>query len=173
MQAVSRSVDDDASYKLQIGSFFKALSASVRCGFIVARPDWIDGLCDSKIATCFGGAGLPAELVLTLLQDGSYRRQVEALRLRLARAMAETCVRRKAIGISRWIEPQAGMFVWCHLPEGVDAAKLARWALTARVLLAPGNVFSLSGTASSFLRFDVAQSGDGRIFKILEEAMMN
>ena len=164
---------DGLARVIQIGSFSKTLSASVRCGFIAARPDWIDGLCDLKIATCFGGAGLSAELVLALLKDGSYRRHMEALRLRLARAMAETCVRLRAIGISPWIEPQAGMFVWCHLPEGVDAAKLARHALTAGVVLAPGNVFSLSGTASGFLRVNVAQSGDGRIFKILEEAMTN
>ena len=164
---------DGLARVIQIGSFSKTLSAAVRCGFIAARPDWIDGLCNLKIATCFGGAGLSAELVLTLLKEGSYRRHMEALRLRLARAMAETCVRLKAIGISPWIEPQAGMFVWCHLPEGIDAAKLARHALTAGVVLAPGNVFSLSGTASGFLRFNVAQSGDGRIFKILEEAMMN
>jgi len=164
---------DGLARVIQIGSFSKTLSAAVRCGFIAARRDWIDGLCDLKIATCFGGAGLSAELVLTLLKDGSYRRHMEALRLRLARAMAETCVRLKAIGISPWIEPQAGMFVWCHLPEGVDAAKLARRALTAGVVLAPGNVFSLSGTASGFLRVNVAQSGDERLFKILEEALTN
>ena len=164
---------DGLARVIQIGSFSKTLSAAVRCGFIAARPDWIDGLCDLKIATCFGSAGFSAELVLTLLKDGSYRRHVEALRLRLARAMAETCVRLKAIGISPWIEPQAGMFVWCHLPEGIDAAKLARHALTAGVVLAPGNVFSLSGTASGFLRVNVAQSGDERLFKILEEALTN
>jgi DNA-binding transcriptional MocR family regulator len=61
----------------QIGSFSKTLSASVRCGFVAARPDWIDGLCDLKIATGFGGVGLSAELVLTLLKDGSYRRHME------------------------------------------------------------------------------------------------
>jgi hypothetical protein len=37
----------------------------------------IDGLCDLKIATGFGGVGLSAELVLTLLKDGSYRRHME------------------------------------------------------------------------------------------------
>ena len=73
---------------VQIGSFSKTLSASVRCGFIAARRDWIEGLIDLKIATSFGGGRLAAELVLTVLQDGSYRKHMEGLRARLSRAMA-------------------------------------------------------------------------------------
>jgi DNA-binding transcriptional MocR family regulator len=43
--------------------------------------------------------------------------------------------------------------------------------LSANVVLAPGNAFSLSQTANRFLRFNVAQSSDERIFRTLEEAM--
>jgi len=43
---------------IYIGSFTKTISAAARCGFIVARADWIDGLIDLKIATSFGGDGL-------------------------------------------------------------------------------------------------------------------
>ncbi len=156
---------------IQIGSFSKTLSASVRCGFIAARPDWIDGLIDLKIATSFGGAGLSAALVQTLLMDGSYRKHIEALQQRLSRARSETIVRLKAIGIVPWIEPQAGMLLWCKLPDGLDAATIARQALTENIVLAPGNAFSLSQTAGGFMRFNVAQSTDPRIFTTLQAAM--
>lgn len=156
---------------IQIGSFSKTLSASVRCGFIAARPDWIDGLVDLKIATSFGGAGLSAALVQTLLVDGSYRKHVEVLRQRLARARSETITRLEAIGIAPWIEPQAGMFLWCKLPDGLDAADLARRALADNIVLAPGNAFSPSQTADAFMRFNVAQSADQRIFTTLQAAM--
>lgn len=156
---------------VHIGSFSKTLSASVRCGFIAARPDWIEGLTDLKIATAFGGGRLSAELVLALLKDGSYRKHMDALRLRLSRAMDETITRLKAIGITPWIEPRAGMFLWCRLPEGIDAAEVARTSLAQGVVLAPGNAFSLSRTASGFLRFNVAQSSEARIFGVLEGAM--
>jgi DNA-binding transcriptional MocR family regulator len=156
---------------VHIGSFSKTLSASVRCGFIAAPRDWMDGLTDLKIATSFGSGRLAGELVLTLLKDGSYRKHVDLLRTRLSRAMAETSTRLKAIGIVPWIDQPTGMFLWCRLPEGVDAAEIARRALAANVVLAPGNAFSLSQTASRFLRFNVAQSADERIFKALEEAM--
>ncbi|AZO00147.1 PLP-dependent aminotransferase family protein [Mesorhizobium sp. M9A.F.Ca.ET.002.03.1.2] len=156
---------------VHIGSFSKTLSASVRCGFIAAPRDWMEGLTDLKIATSFGGGRLASELVLTLLKDGSYRKHMDLLRARLLRAMVETSTRLKAIGISPWIDQPAGMFLWCSLPEGVDAADMARRALSANVVLAPGNAFSLSQTANRFLRFNVAQSADDRIFRTLEEAM--
>jgi len=156
---------------VHIGSFSKTLSASVRCGYIAGPHDWIERLSDLKIATTFGGGRLAAELVLTLLKDGSYRKHVDALRTRLSRAMVETSARLKSIGITPWIDQPAGMFLWCRLPEGIDAADMARHALSANVVLAPGNAFSLSQTAGRFLRFNVAQSTDERIFAALEAAM--
>ncbi|WP_374940360.1 PLP-dependent aminotransferase family protein [Mesorhizobium sp. INR15] len=162
---------DGLNRVIHIGSFSKTLSASIRCGYIAVPRDWIEGLTGLKIATTFGGGRLAAELVLTLLKDGSYRKHVELLRARLSRAMGDTSSRLKAIGIIPWIEQPAGMFLWCRLPEGVDAAEMARHALSAGIVLAPGNAFSLSQTANRYLRFNVAQCADERIFATLEAAM--
>ncbi|MBD9650927.1 PLP-dependent aminotransferase family protein [Ensifer sp. ENS09] len=156
---------------VQIGSFSKTLSASIRCGFIAAPREWIEGLVDLKIATTFGGPSLSAELVFAMLKDGSYRKHMEALRQRLSRAMSDTAARLGAIGITPWIEPQAGMFLWCRLPESIDAAEVARKALQQEIVLAPGNVFSHAGTANGFLRFNVSQCDDARLFKVLPTIM--
>ncbi|MDW9625988.1 PLP-dependent aminotransferase family protein (plasmid) [Sinorhizobium meliloti] len=152
---------------VHIGSFSKTLSAAVRCGFIVAPRDWVEALTDLKIATCFGAAGFSSELVLTLLKNGSYRKHMETVRQRLAGAMAKTAQRLARIGVTPWIEPHAGMFLWCRLPDGIDAARLARQALARGIVLAPGNVFSHAQTASGFLRFNVAHSEDERLFREL------
>lgn len=156
---------------VHIGSFSKTLSASLRCGFIAARRDWIEGLTDLKIATSFGASRVSAEFVLGALKDGAYRKHMDGLRGRLARAMTETCARLKAIGIEPWIEPRAGMFLWCRLPDGLDAAEIAQRVLAENIVLAPGNAFSVSLTAGRFLRFNVAQSSDPRIYTALEAAM--
>jgi DNA-binding transcriptional MocR family regulator len=156
---------------VHIGSFSKTLSASVRCGYIALRRDWIEGLLDLKVATSFGGGRLSAELVLGVLKDGSYRKHVEAVRERLSRAMGQTSERLRRIGIVPWIEPRAGMFLWCTLPDGLDAADIARQALAKDIVLAPGNVFSSSHSASGFLRFNVAQCGDPRLFRMLATAV--
>lgn len=156
---------------VQIGSFSKTLSASIRCGFIAAPREWIEGLVDLKIATTFGGPSLSAELVFAMLKDGSYRKHMEALRQRLSRAMSDTAARLAEIGITPWIEPQAGMFLWCRLPESIDAAEVAQKALQQEIVLAPGNVFSRAGTANGFLRFNVSQCDDARLFKVLPTIM--
>ena len=156
---------------VHIGSFSKTLSASVRCGFVAARADWIEGLVDLKIATSFGGGRLAAELVLQVLRDGSYRKYMEGLRDRLSRAMTVVGARLAAVGIVPWLEPEAGMFLWCRLPDGIDAAEMAREALAANIVLAPGNAFSLSQSAHGFLRFNVAQSQDDHLFDVLRASI--
>ncbi|MGO4485747.1 PLP-dependent aminotransferase family protein [Rhizobium pisi] len=156
---------------IHIGSFSKTLSASARCGFVAAKPEWIDGLTDLKIATSFGGGRMTAELVLSALSDGGYRKHMETLRHRLARTMGEVAARLKGLGITPWLEPQAGMFLWCRLPDGIDAADVARAALKKRIVLAPGNAFSLSQSATNFMRFNVSQTLDPRVFEVLGDVL--
>lgn len=156
---------------IHIGSFSKTLSASVRCGFIAARQDWIEEIIDLRLATSFGGGAFSAELVITMLKDGAYRRHVGGLRTRLADAMGKVSGQLKAIGFTPWIEPKAGMFLWCHLPGDLDAADVARCALTDGLVLAPGDAFSFTQTAGSFMRFNVAQCLDPKVFALLEAAL--
>ncbi|OQM75559.1 PLP-dependent aminotransferase family protein [Manganibacter manganicus] len=156
---------------VRIGSFSKTLSASIRCGYIAARPDWIEGLTALKIATAFGSGRLAGELLASVLTDGTYRKHVAGLRTRLATAMSRTITRLRDTGLTPWLEPKAGMFVWCRLPDGLDATALARKGLAENVIFAPGNAFSLSQSAGGYLRFNVAQSADPRIFRILEDAI--
>jgi DNA-binding transcriptional MocR family regulator len=164
---------DGLSRVIQIGSFSKTVSASQRCGYIAARADWLEPLSDIKIATAFGGGRLAADLVLTVLTDSGYRKHMEAVRQRLRQERDKTVSRLEAIGIQPWLIPQAGMFLWCRLPEGKDAAVIARSCLKEGVVLAPGNAFSQSLTASDFLRFNVAQSNDSRIFTVLARALQS
>ncbi len=162
---------DGLSRVIQIGSFSKTLSASLRCGYLAARPDWIDALADLKLATGFGGSRLAADLLLIALTDSGYRRHMEAVRIRLAEAREKTLPRLAALGITPWLTPQAGMFLWCRLPGGVDAAALARACLEEGMVLAPGNAFSLSPDAGRFMRFNVAQSLDPRVHAGLKRAL--
>ena len=156
---------------ISIGSFSKTLSAAARCGYIAARPAWIEGLIDLKVATSFGGGHLAAELVLAILKDGGHRRYLDSLRERLARARGETSARLVALGLTPWTQPTAGMFLWCALPNGLDSGEVAQRALAQGVVLAPGNAFSLSQSAGSYLRFNAAQSTDPRVYEVLASAM--
>ena len=149
---------DGLARVIRIGSFSKTLSASVRCGYVAARRDWIDALADVQVATNFGGPSpLAAELVLHVLADGSYRRHLGMLHGRLARARREAAEALAGLGILPRLSPRGGFYLWCTLPDGIDAADLARLALEEGVVLAPGNVFSVSQTAGQLMRFNVSQ----------------
>ncbi len=162
---------DGLARVIHIGSFSKTLSASLRCGYIAARADWIDSLVDLKIATSFGGGQLAAAVALAALTDGGYRKHMEGVRVRLGEARSRVIARLDALGITPWLVPRAGMFLWCRLPEGVDAAQVARECLKRGMVLAPGNAFSPSASASGFLRFNAAQCGERRVFETLARAL--
>ncbi len=156
---------------VRIGSFSKTLSASVRCGYIAARPDWIDGLVDLQVATHFGSASpVAAGIVHAALSDGSYRKHMSALRARLARRQKQTIAALGTLGITPWTLPRGGFALWCRLPDGADATELARHALRDGVLLAPGNVFSVARTAPDMMRFNVAQMED-KVIAVLQTSL--
>jgi DNA-binding transcriptional MocR family regulator len=163
---------DGLSRVIRIGSFSKTLSASIRCGYIAARADWIEALVDLQVATSFGGPSpVAAELVFGALSDGSYRKHLDALRRRLSKARREADAKLATLDIRPWIMPRGGFYLWCRLPDGLDAADVARAALNENLVLAPGNVFSLSQSASGFMRFNVAQMVEPRVLAVLAQAL--
>lgn len=163
---------DGLSRVIRIGSFSKTLSASIRCGYIAAQPDLIEALVDLQVATSFGGPSpLAAELVHRVLVDGSYRKHLDALHRRLARARRDVSERLASLGIVPALSPRGGFYLWCRLPEGADAATVARTALEHDIVLAPGNVFSPSQSAQQMMRFNVAQMAEPRIDDALSQAL--
>ncbi len=164
-------VFDGLERVLRIGSFSKTLSASVRCGYIAARSDWIEGLIDLQIATNFSAAGqLAATIVHTLLADGGYRRHLEALRRRLARARQDVGGRLEGNRTAPVDGAARGLLSLVRVAEGrtLRAGPLRR---RQGVILAPGNVFSPSQSAGRFLRFNAAQMSDERAWDVLARGL--
>lgn len=157
---------------IRIGSYSKTLSASVRCGYIAARADWIEGLVDLQVATNFGGPSpVAAELVAQVLTGGSYRKHMEETRRRLVRARREAADRLQRLGVEPWLLPRGGFYLWCRLPEGIDSTELAQAAFADGMVLAPGNVFSPSQGAERFMRFNVAHMTEPGIYDRLAAVM--
>ncbi len=163
---------DGLSRVIRIGSFSKTLSASARCGYVAASAERIEALVDLQVATRFGGASpISAAIVAAVLGDGSYRRHVETVRRRLAKARRETASGLEALGIRPWLAPRGGFYLWCRLPEGADGVATARAALRDGLVLAPGDVFSVSRSAPDFMRFNVAQTSGPASFAAIGRAL--
>jgi len=163
---------DGLNRVIRIGSFSKTLSASLRCGFIAARADWIEDLADLQVATGFGGpSAVATEIIASVLASGFHRKHVEELRRRLARVRRDVGEKLQRIGIEPWLMPRGGFYLWCRLPAGCDSADVARSALADNIVLAPGNVFSASQSAAAFMRFNVAQCRDPKLMPALQRAI--
>ena len=157
---------------IRIGSFSKTLSASARCGYITARSDWIEALVDLQVATNFGGPSpLVTELVYSVLSGGGYRKHMQAIRTRLDIQRAEIAGKLIELGITPWVMPRGGFYLWCSLPDGVGSTDLARAAVAQNIVLAPGNAFSVSQSMNQFMRFNVSQMQDPKVFEILEQTL--
>jgi DNA-binding transcriptional MocR family regulator len=164
---------DGLNKVIRVGSFSKSVSSAIRCGHIIARPEWIAGLSDLRIATGMSGSPVAAQLQHYVLADAGFRRHMDHVRGRLQEKMTRAIARLKGVGVMPWLAPSAGLFLWCKLPGNLDAADVARRALADDVLLAPGNVFSVSQSARSFMRFNVAMMEQQKIFSVLERTMID
>lgn len=163
---------DGLARVIRIGSFSKTLSASVRCGYIAARADWIEHLVDLQVATSFGGPSpVATEIIARVLAGGSYRKHMDELRQKLTRTRRDVARKLQALGIEPWLMPRGGFFLWCRLADGQDASSVARAALEEDVVLAPGNVFSVSQTATDFMRFNVAHMSEPLVWDVLRRAL--
>lgn len=156
---------------IQIGSFTKTLSAAVRCGYIIADPKLVESLIDLRIATNFSHSFLNAEIIYQALMDSSYPKHLDWLKKQLLKLTNEVIPKLSRLGIRPWIIPTAGIFLWCTLPKGIQAAELSKLCLKHGVILAPGNSFSQMDEAGQFMRFNVTQCVDKRVFDTLEMAI--
>jgi DNA-binding transcriptional MocR family regulator len=157
---------------LHLGGFSKTISAALRVGFIAGPEETIRHLADLKLATTFGNNQVAAQVVHRLLEDGSYRKHVAALREKLRKAMPLLRRRLEALGLRLWMETEPGMFLWMELPKDApDATVLAARAIEQGVVLAPGTVFSPSGQWLRFLRINIAQSTSPRFIEVLKDAL--
>ncbi|MEJ5118451.1 PLP-dependent aminotransferase family protein [Gluconobacter cerinus] len=162
-------VMEGLEHVIRIGSFSKTLSASVRCGYIAARKDLIEGLIDLQVATSFGGPSpVITEVIADVLEGGSYRKHMLEIKRRLEKSRKTVIRKLETLGISPWTVPKAGFYVWCRLPDGQDSTDIALRSMADKIIHAPGNVFSVSQSASSFMRFNVTQCEDERVFRSLE-----
>lgn len=172
--SVRLAVLDGLNRVLRIGGFSKTLSASVRCGYIAGRADWIEALIDLQVATSFGGPSpVATEILAGVLSGGSYRKHLSELHTRLASARKTVAARLAGLGITPLLQPRGGFYLWCRFPDGIDTSEIAGRCLSDNIMLAPGNVFSPTQTASALMRFNVAQMQDARVYDALNRSIFD
>jgi len=154
---------------IYISSFSKTLSGAMRCGYMALPADWVEPILDLKLATTYGNNELSARIIYKLLVDGSYRKHLIALRDKLRRSQPLVRKLLADCGLHPWVVPDGGPFLWVQGAKA-NTADLARDALKQGILLAPGNVFSVSRSAGQFMRFNIAQAQSPKLLEFLHLA---
>ena len=166
-QLVSLAQIDELRRVIYVGSFTKVLSPAIRLGFLAASDELVPQLVEQKILTVLSGSSFGEFIVREVLASGKYRRHLDRLRDRLARARAISTGLLEAAGLAVMNPSEGGFFLWAELPAGLDADELAVEARRAGILLAPESMFSLTAACNRHLRFNATYANDTRLLEFL------
>ncbi|APR94353.1 hypothetical protein PATSB16_10110 [Pandoraea thiooxydans] len=141
-----------------LGSYSKSLASNLRTGFIACAPEQAKTIADHKMLIGSPTPEINERLLYRVLTEGHYRKHTERLRTRLDTVRDKAHRALERIGIRALVAPPAGMFLW--VDTGVDTNVLAAAGHEDGFLLAPGSLFSPTQAPSTWMRFNVACSGE-------------
>ena len=149
-------------------SFSKTLSGSLRVGFIACAPEIANELADIKMLTSITTSQFIERLIYLLLMDGHYRKHLARLHERLGEARINVVRSFERVGMTMFVEPADGMFVWARFPHIEDSLTLAETSQRDGIMLAPGAVFRPHLERSPWMRFNVTVCEDMRVLRWLQ-----
>ncbi len=162
---------DQLESVISVGTFSKTLSASLRCGYVAARPDIIASLAELKMLTTVNSSGHVERLVESLIAGGHYRRHLKRLAGRIRAATERVVDNFQRRGFELFTAPTGGYYLYLLLPPGIDDIQLARDGATDGIFIAPGSVFTIDKAASAKgIRINVSRADDVRFYDFLSRA---
>ena len=123
--------------------------AALRVGFIACHPDLASDLADVKMLVHVSSSEYCERTVDIILSEGYYLRNVSKLCERVERATAASVKILESLGAEIFATPPQTLYLWCRFPGRDDAAKLAGEFMAQKVVMAPGNIFSVDSQATS------------------------
>jgi len=160
---------DQLGRVIYLGGFSKTLAANLRVGFIACSEELARELTDLKMLIGLTSPELGERIVYRVLSEGHYRRHLQRLRDRLARARDPVLRGLERLGLRPFASPAVGMFLWAD--AGVDTNPVAQRMLEKGFLMAPGSLFLPDQRPSTWMRFNVATSANPRMLEQLEQTL--
>jgi len=161
---------DEEGGVIYLMSFSKTISPGLRVGAAVAPQPVIAKMTVAKQCADTHTPNLTQAIVDRYVREGllnenlpralqSYSLQLRAMLGAMEAHFPET---------ARFTRPEGGLFVWCTLPEGVDALELLKEAVIEKVAFIPGTHFYDGGGHENTLRLNFSATGPARIEKGIE-----
>ena len=153
---------DGLQRTIYVSGFAKILAPNWRVGFLVAPPDLVEPLLDTKLLATLTTPALLEKALAWCIDQGQLRRHAERIRTRLDLARARSARLALAHGCTFAAEP-AGLFGWVE--TGVDTDALSQRMLDEGYLLAPGALFHASRQPSTLMRINFATTQEVAFWK--------
>ena len=155
---------------VHLGSFSKILAPGLRVGYVVANPEIIRTLTLLKQSADLHTPSLNQRLVLELLQQGIYEKQVAEVRQHYGQQCHHliAAIRRHFPSEVRMKAPRGGMFVWCELPEAANTTELLAKSVRENVAFVPGEYFYVKQPKTNTLRLSFATTPPDKIDTAIE-----
>ena len=146
---------DERGLVIGVNTLSKTLAPGLRLGWIIAPAAIVEQLAPLKARADIFSPGLTQLAVAELLRGRTYDEHLSRLRAehaRRQRALFDALRGEFAPGTLVTTTPRGGLYLWCRLGEGLDAAELLAAAAAVGVLFVPGEQFYIDGGGARELR---------------------
>lgn len=154
---------DGLQRTIYVSGFAKILAPNWRVGYLVAPPEWVERLLDTKLLTTLTTPSLLERALAHCIEQGQLRRHASRIRTRLDEARSRS-VKLAQAGGCRFVSEPAGLFGW--VDTGVDTEALAQRMLDEGYLIAPGSLFHAERAPSTLMRINFATTQDAAFWRV-------
>jgi Transcriptional regulators containing a DNA-binding HTH domain and an aminotransferase domain (MocR family) and their eukaryotic orthologs len=155
---------------IHLGTFSKVMAPGMRLGWVIAAPQLINKLVQSKQGADLHTSSFNQAIAYELLQSGFIDEHVPSIRrvYRERRDAMLTAMKEHFPKGVTWTHPEGGMFLWVRLPEDIDATSLLKEAIDHQVVFVPGEPFFPNGGGHNMMRLNYSHDDPARIREGIE-----
>ena len=160
-----KSFDEDGIV-IYSGSFSKILAPGIRVGFTVAPAPVVAKMTVGKQAADVHTTQLMQMIVAEWMKRYDVDEHIEKIREIYRRKLNLMCdmIDSELGDAVSYVRPEGGLFIWCELPEDIDALEFVKRAAQDMVALVPGTAFltDVNGRSNA-VRFNFSTPADDKI----------
>ncbi len=144
-----------------MSSFSKIFSPGLRLGWLAMPKRFLMALTVVKQASDLHTSTLNQAIAARYITSGRIDERIALLKqtYRERRDALIAALERHLAGKITYNIPDGGMFLWCHLNQGVDASQLLAACIEEKVVFVPGAVFFAQDPEANALRLSYSMLG--------------
>jgi len=137
-----------------MSSFSKIFSPGLRLGWLALPEKFLMAIVVAKQALDLHTSTLNQHIAARYVASGQIDQRIALLKetYRQRRDWLIEALQRHLGDAITFNRPEGGMFLWCHLKEGMDASRLLKACIAEKVVFVPGDVFFADNPEKNALR---------------------